>query len=63
MAMPLLAGDGSIVVFHGPQGARRYPDGRFSTMIKDRHYQFQFLTFTYQLPLLGDDRSVSILKL
>jgi len=62
MAMPLLADNGCIVAFQGPRGTGRYPDGRFSTMIKDRLYRFQLLTFTYKLPLLGDDRSVSILK-
>ncbi len=62
MAMPLLADDGCIVVFHGPRGARQYPQGRFSIKIKGRLFRFQLLTITYQLPFIGDGRSVSVLK-
>jgi 16S rRNA (guanine527-N7)-methyltransferase len=62
MAIPLLADDGCIVAFHGPRGSRQSSDGQFSTTIEGRPYQFQLLTFTYQLPLIGDERSVCILK-
>jgi 16S rRNA (guanine527-N7)-methyltransferase len=63
MAIPLLADDGSVVVFHGPRGASQYPDDLFTVVLKDRIYQFQVLTFAYQLPLTGDSRSVTILKI
>jgi 16S rRNA (guanine527-N7)-methyltransferase len=62
MAIPLLADGGSIVAFHGPRDASQYPDGRFSRSIRDRLFHFQTSRVIYQLPFLGDNRSVSILK-
>lgn len=62
MATPLLAEEGCIVAYHGPRDASQYAGSQFSTLINDRLIRFRLSTITYQLPLLGDQRSVSILK-
>lgn len=62
MAAPLLADQGCIVAYHGPRDASQYAGSQFSTLINDRVMRFHLSTVTFQLPFLGDQRSVSILK-
>ncbi len=63
MAVPLLSGEGCVVTYHGPRDASQYADSQFSTLIKDRLVRFHLSIVSYQLPYLGDQRSVSILKI
>lgn len=62
-AIPLIADEGCIVAYHGPRDERHYSGRQFSTVIKDRPVRCRLWTVTYQLPFLGDNRTVSILKI
>ncbi len=60
MAIPVLADDGRLVVYQGPQGTARNRAEEFSPVVDNRRYRFQLLSYSYQLPFTGDKRSVAV---
>jgi 16S rRNA (guanine527-N7)-methyltransferase len=59
LALPLLAAKGCILIYQGPNTG---PQNTADLFLRDRPQRFVLSTVTYQLPLLGDDRAISILK-
>ena len=59
LARPLLAAKGCIVIYQGPTTD---PQDRADLFLHEQPQRFTLSTMTYQLPLLGDDRAIRILK-
>ena len=59
LALPLLTAKGCIVIYQGPGAG---PQDSADLFQQNRTQRFELSTVTYQLPILGDDRAVCILK-
>ena len=63
LALPMLRQDGCILAYHGPRAVIQDSDDMVNVSIKEHRGHLQRLTHTYRLPVFGDNRAVSILRI